>query len=112
MPVYNWDKLERVSLNPLITGKVVESKKAMVARITCPVGDVNMHVHEFDQITNMLRGKMRWVIQGEGEFVVGPGDVMVMEAGVAHGGEVLEEAEYLDVFVPPRQDWSWYKQRL
>ncbi len=112
MPVHNWDKLERVALNPVITGKVVQTEKAMVARITCPVGQVNMHTHDFDQITNMLRGKMRWVIEGEGEFIVGPNDVMLMKAGVAHGGEVLEEAEYLDVFVPPRQDFSWYKQKL
>ncbi|MDX9826245.1 MAG: AraC family ligand binding domain-containing protein [Spirochaetia bacterium] len=112
MPVHNWDKLERKPLNPLITGKVVQTEKAMVARITCPVGPVNMHTHDFDQITNMLRGKMRWVIEGEGEFIVGPNDVMLMKAGVAHGGEVLEEAEYLDVFVPPRQDFSWYKQNL
>jgi hypothetical protein len=37
---------------------------------------------------------------------------MLMKAGRAHGGEVLEEAEFLDVFVPPRQDFSWYKQKL
>jgi hypothetical protein len=36
----------------------------------------------------------------------------VMPAGVAHGGEVLEDAEYLDGFAPPRQDFSWYKQKL
>lgn len=112
MPVYNWDKLENEVLNPVIKGKVIQSEKAMVARITCPVGKLNMHIHEFDQITNMLRGKMHWIIEGEGEWIVGPGDIMVMPEGVAHGGEVLEEAEYLDIFVPPRQDWSWHTQKL
>ena len=66
---------------------------------------MNKHIHDFDQITNMLRGKMKWTIEGEGEYIVGPGDVMVMKAGVAHSGEVFEEAEYLDIFVPPRQDF-------
>lgn len=113
MPVYNWEKMENVQLNPLIKGKVIQAEKAaMQARIICGEGPVTMHKHDFLQITNMLRGKMRWVIEGEGEFIVGAGDVMVMEPGTAHGGEVLEEAEYIDVFVPPRQDWSWYKQKL
>jgi len=113
MPVYNWDKLEKAELNPLVFGKIVQTDKAMVARITCPAGKLmNKHIHDFDQITNMLRGKMKWTIEGEGEYIVGPGDVMVMKAGVAHSGEVFEEAEYLDIFVPPRQDFSWYKQKL
>jgi quercetin dioxygenase-like cupin family protein len=113
MPWYNRDELESVEFNPLVYGKIVQTEKAMVAKITCSSGKtMNMHRHDFDQITNMLRGKIRWIIEGEGERIVGPWDVMVMPAGVAHGGEVLEEAEYFDIFVPPRQDFSWYKQKL
>jgi len=113
MPVYNWDAIENVELNPLVYGKVLQTDKVMVARITCPAGKtMNLHKHDFDQITNMLRGKIRWKIEGEGECIVGPGDVMVMAAGAPHGGEVLEDAEYIDVFAPPRQDFSWYQQKL
>ena len=112
MPWHNWESLPAVELNPLVHGKVVQTDKVMVARITAPAGkEMNLHSHDFDQITNMLRGKIRWIIEGEGERIVGPWDVMVMPAGVAHGGEVLEEAEYIDVFAPPRQDFSWYQQK-
>ena len=113
MPMYRWDDLEEVELNPLIYGRVLEVPHAMVARIKAPKGNaLNMHKHDFDQITNMISGKLQWHIEGEEPRVVGPGDVMLMPAGVAHGGEVLEDAEYLDVFAPPRQDFSWYKQKL
>ena len=113
MPVYNWDELEEVELNPLIYGKVIEVPNAMVARIKAPAGNaLNMHLHDFDQVSHMIAGKIRWHIEGEPTRVVGPGDVMVMKAGVAHGGEVLEDAEYIDVFAPGRQDFGWYKQRL
>ena len=54
---------------------------------------------------------MRWVIEGEEPRIVTAGDVLLMPAGVVHGGEVLEDAEYLDVFAPGRQDFSWYKQK-
>ena len=113
MPVYSWDEVQERELNPLVRGRVVQTEHAMVARITAAKGKtMNVHRHDFDQITNMLRGKIRWVIEGEGERIVGPWDVMLMPAGVAHGGEILEDAEYLDVFAPPRQDFSWHKQKL
>ena len=112
MPMYKWSELEEVNLNPLIKGRVVEVPNAMMARIKAPKGPINMHTHDFDQITHMLAGKMRWVIEGEEPRIVTPGDVLLMPAGVPHGGEVLEEAEYLDVFAPGRQDFSWYKQKL
>ncbi len=113
MPFLNWDELEKVEFNPLVYGHIVQTDKAMVCKITCPVGKtMNMHKHDFDQITNMLSGKILWTIEGEGEKEVGPWDVLVMPAGVAHGGVVIEEATYIDVFVPPRQDFSWHKQKL
>jgi hypothetical protein len=45
------------------------------------------------------------MIEGEGQRIVGPWDVMLMPAGVAHGGEFLEDAEYLDVLAPLREDF-------
>jgi quercetin dioxygenase-like cupin family protein len=110
--MYRWDDLEEVALNPLIKGRVVEVRNAMLARIKAPKGSYSMHKHDFDQITHILGGKMRRVIDGEEPRIVSAGDVLLMPAGVAHGGEVLEDAEYLDVFAPGRQDFRWYKQKI
>lgn len=113
MPIYRWEDMEEAELNPLVRGRVVETPQVMVARIKAPRDKtINMHRHDFDQITHMLAGRMRWQIEGEAPRIVEAGDVMLMPAGVAHGGEVLEDAEYLDVFAPPRQDFGWYRQRL
>ncbi|SMF25487.1 Cupin domain-containing protein [Xaviernesmea oryzae] len=113
MPMYRWSDLEEVELNPLIYGRIVEVPNAMVARIRAPKGNsLNMHVHDFDQVTNMVSGKIRWHIDGEEPRICEAGDVMWMPAGVAHGGEVLEDCEYIDVFAPGRQDFGWYKQRM
>lgn len=110
MPVYNWDDLPEQQLNALVSGKIIKVPNAMVARIKCPAGNpLKMHVHDFDQVTHMIAGKIRWYIEGEPTKVVGPGDVMIMKAGVSHGGEVLEDAEYIDVFAPDRQDFGWNK---
>ena len=34
---------------------------------------------------------------------------MVMPAGKQHGGKVIEDAEYIDVFAPPNKDFGWDK---
>jgi quercetin dioxygenase-like cupin family protein len=55
IPIYNWDELEEVELNPLVPGRVVQVEHAMVARIRVSKGKVmSLHKHDFDQITNML----------------------------------------------------------
>ena len=41
MPMYRWDELEEVPLNPLIKGRVVEVPNAMMARIKAPKGPIN-----------------------------------------------------------------------
>jgi quercetin dioxygenase-like cupin family protein len=113
MPVYSWSELPEAELNPLIYGKALEVPNAIVARIRTPKGNaLNMHRHNFDQVTNVISGRIRWHIEGAPSRIVGPGDVMLMPAGVAHGGEVLEDAEYIDIFAPSRQDFNWYKQSL
>lgn len=111
MPVYHWTDVEERPLNSVIRGRVVQTQQVMACRITAPKGGiVKTHSHPFDQITHMLRGKFLWQIEGEeGPRIVQAGDVMVLPAGVAHGGEVIEEAEYIDIFAPPNPDFQWDK---
>lgn len=110
MPVYNWEDVTERQLNTVVRGRIVETEHLMACRITAPKGGiVKPHSHPFDQITHMLRGKFLWQIEGEAPRIVQAGDVMVLPAGVAHGGEVLEEAEYIDMFAPPNPDFQWDK---
>jgi quercetin dioxygenase-like cupin family protein len=46
----------------------------------------------------MLRGRLRFHLGDEDYRLVEEGDVLVVPAGTPHGGEVLEEAEYIDFF--------------
>ena len=63
------------------------------------------HTHPHDQFTYVLRGKLKFIIDGE-ETIVTAGDSILFPSNVPHGCIVLEEgSEVLDVFTPTRKDF-------
>lgn len=108
MPLYRWEEVEEKQLNPIIRGRIVKTDNVMACRIRAEKGNpIQTHTHPFDQITHMLAGKLRFHLGDEVYREVTPGDVMVLPAGTPHGGEVLEDAEYIDIFSPPNPDFQW-----
>jgi quercetin dioxygenase-like cupin family protein len=99
MPQVRWEELEEMRLSNSARARVVKTENVMACRITAPKGLITAtHTHPFDQITHMLRGRLRFHLGDEDYRLVEEGDVLVVPAGTPHGGEVLEEAEYIDFF--------------
>src|SRR5262245_49499277 len=65
---------------------------------------VPRHAHASEQITQVLRGRLKFAIDGR-EVVVGEGEVLQIPGWMEHEVEVLEDAFVIDVFCPARQDW-------
>ncbi|MBW2543854.1 MAG: cupin domain-containing protein [Deltaproteobacteria bacterium] len=67
-----------------------------------PDGHYPMHSHPHEQISVMLRGRMRLTV-GEEVDEIGPGDMWYVPASVAHGGELLgdDPVVFVDVYGPP-----------
>ena len=65
---------------------------------------VPAHHHENEQISYVLRGTLKFVINGE-EIILRTGEVLHIPSNVVHSAEALEDTLDLDVFSPPRQDW-------
>jgi quercetin dioxygenase-like cupin family protein len=63
-----------------------------------------MHSHESEQMTYILQGALRVVVDGE-EMTVREGEVLHIPSGVPHQAEALEDTFELDVFSPIRLDW-------
>jgi mannose-6-phosphate isomerase-like protein (cupin superfamily) len=62
------------------------------------------HRHPSAQITYMLKGKMRFSVEGE-ERVLSPGEFAYAPPNALHGIESLDENVLaLDIFSPPRAD--------
>jgi quercetin dioxygenase-like cupin family protein len=92
-------------LNPLIDRQFVAGDRSMLARIILRKGSiVPLHSHDNEQITYVLNGALKFVIEGR-ELVVHSGEILVIPSNVPHSAEALEDTVDLDIFCPPRADW-------
>jgi quercetin dioxygenase-like cupin family protein len=78
----------------------------MLARLILRAGCVvPLHSHENEQITYILEGALKFVLQGK-DIVVRAGEILIIPANVPHSAEALEDTVDLDLFCPPRADWT------
>jgi quercetin dioxygenase-like cupin family protein len=100
-----WDELALEKVTEMISRKVVTGAREMLAQIYLKKGCVvPMHSHESEQITYVLQGALRFLIDGE-QITVREGEVLLIPSWVEHQAEALDDTFELDVFSPIRQDW-------
>jgi quercetin dioxygenase-like cupin family protein len=105
MAILRWNEIEREQMNPLLARQVVHGANMTVARLEIGKGAVvPLHHHVNEQITMMLEGKLRFVIDGV-ESVISAGEVMVIPPNAPHMVEALEDSAVFDLFSPLRSDW-------
>ena len=77
----------------------------MLARIILRKGSsVPLHSHENEQITYVLGGALKFVVQGK-VLIVRSGEILVIPSNLPHSAEALEDTVDLDILCPPRADW-------
>lgn len=92
-------------LNPLIDRQFVSGERSMLARIILRKGSiVPNHSHDNEQITYVLEGVLKFIIQDK-EIIVRSGEILVIPSNLPHSAEALEDTVDLDIFCPPRADW-------
>ena len=105
MEVLRWSEWPVEQLSPAIGRQMAHTETMTVARIILAQGAlVPLHEHPNEQITNVLEGRLRFVL-GDEEQIVGAGATVLIPANVPHLVEALEDSIALDVFSPVREDW-------
>ena len=100
-----WDELALEKVTEMISRKIVWGEREMIAQIYLKKGAiVPMHHHESEQITYVLQGALRFLIDGE-QMTVREGEVLVIPSWLPHQAEALDDTFELDLFSPIRQDW-------
>jgi quercetin dioxygenase-like cupin family protein len=105
---YHWNKVAREKVSPLLDRQLITAERVMLAHVHMKKGCiVPMHQHDNEQLTYILKGKLRfWIGQDEKRTIdVGEGEVLTIPSGVYHKAEALEDTLDVDIFSPPRQDW-------
>jgi unsaturated pyranuronate lyase len=104
-PVHRWDEIALEKITEMISRKIVTGEREMLAQTYLKRGaQVPMHTHESEQMTYVLQGALRFLVDGE-EIIVKEGEVLHIPSGTPHQAEALEDTFELDVFSPIRADW-------
>jgi quercetin dioxygenase-like cupin family protein len=103
--VHRWDEIALDKITEMISQKIIAGEREMLAQIYLKRGAlVPMHAHESEQMTYILQGALRFLVDGE-EVTVREGEVLHIPSGTPHQAEALEDTFELDVFSPVRRDW-------
>lgn len=101
-----WDKITPEALGPGIERRMVVGQQLMACRLHfAPHVVTAIHRHPHEQMTFVLRGRVRFTIEGQ-ERIVSAGDVLHFPSNVEHGATMLDEDVVLiDIFTPIREDF-------
>lgn len=103
--LHRWDDIALEKVTEMISRKVIGGEREMMAQIYLKRGCiVPMHSHESEQMTYVLSGAMKFLINGE-ETIVREGEVLIIPSWLPHQAEALDDTFEMDIFSPIRQDW-------
>ena len=103
--LHRWDEIALEKVTEMISRKIVAGEREMIAQVYLKKGAlVPLHSHESEQMTYVLQGALKFLIEGE-EITVREGEVLHIPSFVEHQSEALDDTFELDVFSPVRRDW-------
>jgi quercetin dioxygenase-like cupin family protein len=105
MDRYNWAEIGEDKLNDKLSRRMIHTAAMTIARLRLAKGAVvPLHSHVNEQVTMLESGALRFEMNG-GEFVLKPGDALVIPPNVPHLVEAMEDSTATDLFTPRREDW-------
>jgi len=103
--LHRWDEIALEKVTEMISRKIVSGEREMMAQIYLKRGAlVPIHTHDSEQMTYILQGALRFLVDGE-EIIVREGEVLHIPSRLPHQAEALEDTLELDVFSPIRAEW-------
>src|SRR5437588_6391472 len=102
---HRWADMPSEQITPFIGRRFITADRVTVARFELKQGGVvPRHAHDQEQLTCVLSGRLKFVMDGH-DVTVGAGEVVQIPGWVDHEVHVLEDTVVIDVFSPIRQDW-------
>jgi quercetin dioxygenase-like cupin family protein len=104
--VTDWNKIPAEQTAEGIERQMVIGVNVMMCRFRfAPFVITAEHSHPHEQMTLVVKGKVKFIISGE-ERIVSAGDVLHFPPNNRHGATMLdEEVVLIDIFSPIREDF-------
>ena len=103
--VHRWEALALERVTEMISRKIVAAERQMVAQVYLKRGaHVPVHQHDSEQLTYVLQGALRMVVDGE-TVLVREGELVHIPARASHQTEALDDTFELEFFSPVRAEW-------
>jgi len=100
-----WASMSPEYVTPHVQRRFINTLHMTIAQFHLARGGVvPRHSHENEQVTCVLSGRLRFVLD-DGEQIVEAGETLRLSPWVHHEVEVLEDAVVIDIFSPIRADW-------
>jgi quercetin dioxygenase-like cupin family protein len=102
---HRWSDIPTESITPEIDRKFITADRVTLAHFQLKKGGVvPPHAHEQEQLSHVITGALRFVVNGQ-EMLVSAGEVIQIPSWLEHEVQVVEDTFVIDVFCPLRQDW-------
>ena len=102
----SWNSIPIENLNAQLGRQLIVGQDLMLARVLLKKGCVvPEHTQPNEQLAYILEGALKFWIDGK-EIVVRPGEVLTIPPNMPHKAEALEDTVDIDIFYPPRADWT------
>ena len=104
--ITDWNKIPVEQTAEGIERQMVVGQNMMMCRFRfAPFVITNEHTHPHEQITLVVKGRVKFFISGE-EHILKAGDVIYFPPHNRHGATMLdEEVILIDIFSPIREDF-------
>jgi quercetin dioxygenase-like cupin family protein len=103
---FKWEQFPEVEAMPGIRRRVLSGEKVMLSLVRAQAGaKVVNHYHDAEQVSWIIKGKMRVTTDHGEEKVITAGDVWVIPGNAVHSAEYLEDTEMLEGFSPIRLEY-------
>jgi quercetin dioxygenase-like cupin family protein len=95
--LHRWDDIPLDKVTEMVARKVIDGRRQTMAQVYLKKGAlVPVHAHDGDQMTYVLQGALRMVVDREA-LTVREGDVLCVPSGAAHQAEALDDSFVLTV---------------
>ena len=104
--VHRIEQADREQMLPGIERRFISGERTTVGQIWIAKGAlVPRHTHESEQVSYIVSGALKFLLDDKDEVVVRAGEILVIPSNMPHSAEGLEDTYDLDLFSPRREDW-------